>query len=645
MKNLTKLTILSVALFMVSACGGKSSQGAPSSSGSDTGSVDTGDSGGGSTDTGSSDSGSTDTGTSDSGSTDSGTDSGSDPVDERTPKEKFEAALAASETSEASVVDQAMTVDYGYGGAPVEFTFKFGSEANGAAFKKTEQNDGYELNTVYGYHNADGEPEGYQYNGDQLQAYSYIREDEFGGLNFSNGILQDGYYSTYGAFNAISKEYAKGLEDVNHDFAVVENDDGSFGFSFGYAATSYGYTSYYYVDAKVGFAADGSIASFRNYKYNLQSSNISVDDENGTFSVNDISSLSHMTLNFSQEVGTRGAIDRPFDSIDAFKVDSYDLMYGGKVINNGDVVEAELTGEYNLSGFTVANVLPTSANFDFESFSITVGENTYGGSWSSYYNSFMLSIREAGEYAVTITSSKNIVKSFTVKAIAPGLKGFNFKVAKYNEQYEYWDTYSALSDKMYLGKSVNIYCTPDPDTADGAYTLSCDKATLTTGVAETWSGDITYYTFTPDAVGDYTFTATSTVDPTVSSTFVVSVVAAPTAKDIFAGSYYYLNQRAGYVQESITFEASNEDGTAGTATVCSYSQPTNYTEYMGEVALTSTYSYVVEAGVASFTYVSGDKSMNPVSASANDDMNLEVEVEDFGTIVFYTMDYIQDLWG
>lgn len=612
MKKLSKLTVLSVAILAIAGCNSTSSS---ESSKSSVSSIE-----------------SSNTSEVSSVSEESSSESSSS-VDTRTPEEKIADLITNSAELEKQVVtcSVGVTNDYGFGASTETLVYSFGKHDDNSALKVSTTSD-YVSTVEYLYYNAEGEVEGYKYdNNSEDYSKTYLTADEFDGYNFSSYVPNPDWDDFRGAHSALTQVIAFGEADTNHDYSITLVDDHSIEVTYGYKMGDGAFASYYYIVSQAGFDADtGALSTFSVKKYAPDSSVVVIDDENGTFTISDLAACSYTLVDCSQTVGELVEPNFPYYSHDQWKLTSFGIAADGEPVTEGATVNAEL-GEYGLlNTFTICNPEPSTADYDFEKFTIKVDDSSYGGYFSSFSSSFSFSIDSAGLHDVSITSSLGASFSFKINATQPAPQSISLGSVKNSgtEEWPYWEV-SGLPTQLYLGKSLNLIASVNPSSADQGYTLTCDKATLVEGQYDEWGEIHKYYTFTPTELGEYKFTATSTVDSTITVTQTISVVQAPSLADQFNGTYYYVNMRGSMLQYKLTYTPESSGALAGVATLDVMSSSIEDGQFVYVVESSYSYNYVVnsETKVCTFTAVtpgSEHPGQQLRSASINDSDNLDV---------------------
>ena len=606
MKKLTKLTVLSVALLLATGCNSSSTE--PTTS---------------------SEPPSTEPSTSTEPTT---------PVDTRTDEEKVSDLISAAEAKESSVVTVAAqtTIDYGGGPNSTSVSIKYGEHEGKRTLKYSESSE-WSSTTDYLYETEDG-VEGYAVDTETGEyGRTTLTEKAFDGYSFIDGIPNPDYNDICGGISAVRQVVSFGQANPNHDYTLEMVNDNVFQLSYGYTTGSGSGVSYYYVNARAGFDPDtGALLSLRSTVYSPDADTVVVDDENGTFTVPDLDTCSYKLVNYTQEIGELTELNFPYYSLSQWKLDSFGIAIDGTPIEPGSTVTGTL-GSWGLNNeFTLINPVPEIETYAFETFTVSNSKYpSFGGSFSAYSGTFSFTANELGTYELSVTSSKGATFSFTLNVPQPEPSSIEFFTVSYVESgsYSYWDE-GAVPTKIILGDSINLAARVIPSHAEQGYTISCE--TLTGVEKNDWTdydgGTHKYYSYTPEAIGTYTFVATSTVNSEVTASVTIEVIERPSLAATFTGSYYLVNSRGSYLQYRIDFTPESEGALQGAAKL--NVMKTEFVEGTGVVTSVDVaydYSYVVnsETGVCTFTAaVAGQEhaAHQLRSCSANSDFDLDVVV-------------------
>ena len=609
MKKLTKLTVLSVALLLATGCNSSSTE--PTTS---------------------SEPPSTEPSTSTEPTT---------PVDTRTDEEKVADLISAAEAKESSVVTVAVqtTTDYGSGPNSTSVSIKYGEHEGKRTLKYSESSE-YSSTTDYLYETEDG-VEGYAVDTETGEyGRTTLTEKAFDGYSFIDGIPNPDYNDICGGISAVRQVVSFGQANPNHDYTLEMVNDNVFQLSYGYTTGSGSGVSYYYVNARAGFDPDtGALLSLRSTVYSPDADTVVVDDENGTFTVPDLDTCSYKLVNYTQEIGELTELNFPYYSLSQWKLDSFGIAIDGTPIEPGSTVTGTL-GSYGLNNeFTLINPVPEIETYAFETFTVSNSKYpSYGGSFSAYSGTFSFTANEPGTYELSVTSSKGATFSFTLNVPQPEPSSIEFLTVTYEKSYDWWDV-GEVPTKIILGDSINLAARVNPSQANQGYTISCE--TLTGVEKNDWTdydGTHKYYSYTPEAIGTYTFVATSTANSEVTASVTIEVIERPSLAATFTGSYYLVNNRGGYLQYRIDFTPESEGALQGVAAF--NVMKTEFVEGTGSVTSvdkTYNYNYAVdsESGVCTFTAaIEGQEhaSHQLRSCSANSDFNLDVTVYESYTV-------------
>lgn len=371
----------------------------------------------------------------------------------------------------------------------------------------------------------------------------------------------------YGVANAIETFYALAVK--NGGVTVKQNGD------------VYSFTGVN--KAKTSFTVSFTFAEHTVYDDDWNASYITyvdwfqlvIDDDYGT------------TYEIEQTPGERTA-KSPYTA-DEFLASEYNL----DIYTSADVAVDYNTELSVVKGggfkFYLMNVLPTTANLDFETLSYTIDgvANSKTLSISSYLDSdrpyFTISTNSsttAGTYVVVVSTTK-VSYTFTVTVTNPPVTQISAQV--------YDDSWSVVSEvSVYTGAVVQIRSQVNTN-ADASYTASItsdNAADVTLTTVEVPAQDMiwtvipgyTRYDFTTTKAGTYVVTLVSAENSEITATLTITVSEPPKVEDVINGSYSYSDMYSGNTIY-VTFTPATEGGLSGVAAIAlvdSYDAVTTY---------------------------------------------------------------------
>lgn len=417
-------------------------------------------------------------------------------------------------------------------------------------------------------------------------------------------------YGTEGLLEGLV-DYVK--KNVNKD-AKYQLSSGKYELSFGYF-TSLDTYDYLVVNSSFSLGESNEVKTLDMEIVSYNQSSFMVDDELKVIQLLDNATASSTKkYKIEQVKGTRNYVN-PI-SLDGFYATSFDLIYNDETLSDDSVVSIEKESYVSIS---VANVLPETANFNFDSIAVSVlegNEASLNANYQSFSNEISISSSKVGDYKVQV-KSKNVTKTFKVKVTEAQPNRINVSYSVDGPQG--LTAYSYIgSIQGYVGVEYVLNATVDPfaanqelvasldgvDTAD--YQLTKKSIQLNELMRDMWC-------FTPLKAGTYDVLLKSAVKDSVQE--IVHIVAenAPSLKDVLASDF--ANKEMSALKYYVTFEPAN-DGMTGNVKI------ENRINNQMEQA-----SYTITKGEKFYTF-----SLTHVSG---DEMNLEFKMSFDYTLFLY----------
>lgn len=426
------------------------------------------------------------------------------------------------------------------------------------------------------------------------------------------GYNEPTLYGTEGLLEGLV-DYVK--KNVNKD-AKYQLSSGKYELSFGYF-TSLDTYDYLVVNSSFSLGESNEVKTLDMEIVSYNQSSFMVDDELKVIQLLDNATASSTKkYKIEQVKGTRSYVN-PI-SLDGFYATSFDLIYNDETLSDDSVVSIEKESYVSIS---VANVLPETANFNFDSIAVSVlegNEASLNANYQSFSNEISISSSKVGDYKVQV-KSKNVTKTFKVKVTEAQPNRINVSYSVDGPQgltaYSYIGTIQG-----YVGVEYVLNATVDPfaanqelvasldgvDTAD--YQLTKKSIQLNELMRDMWC-------FTPLKAGTYDVLLKSAVKDSVQE--IVHIVAenAPSLKDVLASDF--ANKEMSALKYYVTFEPAN-DGMTGNVKI------ENRINNQMEQA-----SYTITKGEKFYTF-----SLTHVSG---DEMNLEFKMSFDYTLFLYVV--------
>ena len=451
---------------------------------------------------------------------------------------------------------------------------------------------------------------------------------EVASLPFTNYL---GYGSSaYGAEGFVQDLAATAKTNANKDLKVSYSND-AYNFSFGFL-----FSSWYYYTVNVSFVVSDGAMTNANVEINQYGSDAFVtDDENGTTSLVEDASFENRNLYvIEQTVGDRTFIS-PYN-LDDFAATSYSLV-DAEGASVSDTLTLEV-GDY--TKLKITSIAPDSANFDFDTPKTTVtGGTGLSISYASYDGpTLYFDASAAGTYSVEI-KTKKITKTLSVVVTAPKPKSVS--VARYTVSPSGYQWSEIANNSMSGYAGVTYYLSPSvsPYTASQDVTASVDASAEDFTIQETgiylYEGSttpVTTYAFSASKAGTYPVIFESAVDSSVRYTVTITIIDAPSFKDVLDIDSGFAYRGSGAVKCTFDFDATNEDGSQGSVVI---------SDVQNDKSETANYVITKNAttGMNDFalTHVSGDDLISSLTITLAPDFTPYVSVTSDGYTSTYAL--------
>lgn len=384
----------------------------------------------------------------------------------------------------------------------------------------------------------------------------YGTYDDKMGLYISNFIGYGIYF--YGAEDLLSGLYEIGKENGNGDY-VESVEDGVYSFSFGYLQNGY---AFYDIDVSFELGEDGILSSLSASSGLYDFGSFTADMATGfvrPLSPNPDSSVSY---DISQASGER-TFEAPYD-LDDFMATSFDLVYEGKTLSDGDTIDGMVGSSIAID---IDNVLPTTASFDFDRPIVECDDPTIYVYYSTYDRSVNGYFSKTGEYSLSVTTAK-VKKTINIKIAEAKPQTIS---ATYYESGANGYDFGLLPPvkTAYVNTPLYIRGSITPYQADQDYVVSIkgneeDYQMVATQITASgsYATDVTQLIF--KKAGSYEITVSSKEYPEVKTVSTIEVKERLSASEVFSGLYGYKTLAGNNVRYGIEFFPSG-DGLSGTA--------------------------------------------------------------------------------
>lgn len=530
--------------------------------------------------------------------------------------EKLESVVASAKEKADSIASGTITLDESNSyGDPTHkvMPFEFGKDKNGDVLHYTDFDWNMNPQEMYLMEDEGHTVVAVQKDADgsiskPWETYDKVQYPYRNLLGYNEPTL----YGTEGLLEGLV-DYVK--KNVNKD-AKYQLSSGKYELSFGYF-TSLDTYDYLVVNSSFSLGESNEVKTLDMEIVSYNQSSFMVDDELKVIQLLDNATASGTKkYKIEQVKGTRSYVN-PI-SLDGFYATSFDLTYNNETLSDDSVVSVEKESNASIS---LANVLPETANFNFDSIAVSVlegNEASLNANYQSFSNEISISSSVVGDYKVQV-KSKNVTKTFKVKVTEAQPNRINVSYSVDGPQGLTAYSYSG-SIQGYVGVEYVLNATVDPfaanqelvasldgvDTADYQLTKKSIQLNELMPARDMWC-------FTPLKAGTYDVLLKSAVKDSVQE--IVHIVAenAPSLKDVLASDF--ANKEMSALKYYVTFEPAN-DGMTGNVKI------ENRINNQMEQA-----SYTITKGEKFYTF-----SLTHVSG---DEMNLEFKMSFDYTLFLY----------
>ena len=367
------------------------------------------------------------------------------------------------------------------------------------------------------------------------------------------GYEEDTLYGTEGLLNGLINYLKK---NVNKD-AEYKFEDDQYKFSFGYFSSLDTY-QYYVLNASFSLGVNNEIVSFDIDIFCYNQTSFIVDDELQVIQLLDnVSPSSTKKYKITQATGERTFIN-PI-SLDSFYATNFDLIYDQKIIHENDVISLEKESNASIN---IANVAPSTANFDFDSIKTSIIEGNAGAINVNYYsNQISIYGSEIGTFKIQI-ASKNVTKTFQVEITAaqPNSISLSYSVLG-PEGYTAYTYQGAI--QAYVGVEYILNAMVEPTAANQTIIANVDGLKSDYELVEKeikineWVDSRNLWCFTPKKAGTYDVVLKSAVKGSVQKTVHIVVEEVPSLNTILKDEFAL--KQGSTIKYYVSFEPSNDN--------------------------------------------------------------------------------------
>lgn len=542
----------------------------------------------------------------------------SSPDDNPLTLEELESVVANAKEKADSIASGTITLDESNSyGDPTHkvMPFEFGKDKNGDVLHYTDYDWNMNPQEVYLMEDEEHAVVAVQKDADgsiskPWETYDKVQYAYRNLLGYGEPTL----YGTEGLLEGLV-DYVK--KNVNKD-AKYQLSDGKYELSFGYF-TSLDTYDYLVVHSSFSLGESNEVKTLDMEIVSYNQSSFMVDDELKVIQLLDNATASS-TKNYKieQVKGTRSFVN-PI-SLDGFYATSFDLIYNDETLSDDSVVSIEKEADVSIS---VANVLPETTNFNFDSIDVSVlegNEDSFNANYQSFSNEISISSSEVGDYKIQV-KSKNVTKTFKVTVTEAQPNRINVSYSVDGPQGLAAYSYSG-SIQAYVGVEYVLNATVDPYAANQELVASLDgvdaadyQLTKKSIQVNEWLPARDMWCFTPLKAGTYDVLLKSAVKDSVQETVHIVAESAPSLKDVLASDF--ANKNISSLKYYVTFEPTN-DGMTGNVKI--ENRMNNQTEQA---------SYTVTKGEKFYTF-----SLTHVSG---DELNLEFKMAFDYTLFLYVV--------
>ncbi len=433
-------------------------------------------------------------------------------------------------------------------------------------------------------------------------------------------LLWWNHVTEYGLEATLDHLYGVASRDPNKDYKEsIDASERSYSFSFGYLQNR---------TEEEGVVGDDYFfvneVSFTLYENNsLKSVSISqilytegfTTDGNGHTSPNADAVQAHkLEIEAQCYTGERTA-ENPYSG-DADKIKSFDLVYDGETLADGDVISGKVGEDIYIR---IRNIKPDTANFESDLMYLSDGIGNadavmfVGTGFTAYRSEDVIRVRLAsgGEWDLIIKVGKLVKKlRFDVTGADP---------SELNT-WIYSDIFGEFSPNTDVTVAVgaNVYFRAEPNKyANGDYSVSLvSGGSNGTTLEKTAKDGYACWSFSTERTGEYVIRMISKVAPSVTCELKITVMDVPNIAELLKGSYEVTDDIGGSYLLTFTNDG-NSDVTTGEVSI-------SYTDAGGTAS--AVYSFTVSTG--DLTLALELKSGENVGVDLSIALNGSIELED-----------------
>lgn len=346
----------------------------------------------------------------------------------------------------------------------------------------------------------------------------------------------------YGMEAAIRNMYAVGANDPNHDYTeTIDTEKRQYSFSFGYRQkriTGVEDDDYYF-ENRVEFVLSEEYAIVSASLTQILYTSGFETDTAGHTTVSDVDSFSYkVEIGTVQTIGER-TVKNPYSN-DNLTMESFDLLYNGKVLQDGDVINGNAGMELTIR---IDNILPETASFNVDPVYFSDGIQTpvstilVATGFTAHTNTtspniIRIHLSAGGEWELIVSTAK-VTKhiKFSVIGAAPE----TLTTELYNTAYGSFSKSTNVTGMV--GATIYFRATPNQYANDSYKTEltvgSSDDATL----VKTEINGMEAWALTAQKAGTYEVLMTSSVAPEVTCKLSFTIVDIPNFEELLNGTY------------------------------------------------------------------------------------------------------------
>lgn len=363
-------------------------------------------------------------------------------------------------------------------------------------------------------------------------------------------------YEIYGLEALVQTAYQIGSGEGIYNFKseVVAGEETSYKFSFEILLEGY-----YYYFVEVTFTLDGEAEIFNNVTLSMKGyylDNLDYNEEEDKYTVKEGIEEYDMTreLTVTQVAGERTKENEYPASRFLYKSFEIQDAEGNKVENNQQF-ELAIGEELALN---VVNATPETADGNVDVITVTVLDEFGMETWNvygSYYDGVIsITASKSGTYSVVIATA---ACEYTISIVVDYAELTEINAGILND----WFEYEIVTEvEVYVGQELEIKGVAN-EGADDSCTIVLKEETVDASLVD--AGYAAFFQAT--ATGTYEVVLTSTVNPDLTASLVITVVDLPSLAEVLTGSYTCLVYGVGNI--TLTFNPESEGAEKGTLTL------------------------------------------------------------------------------